>query len=65
MKEYKGYIHNGYLIFYTHGERAPETDVKVPLDPQDYWIKECDGVDCRFMLRNGRAVIVMDFLRIR
>lgn len=66
MKEYSGYIHKGYLHFYGANEdRNPETDLRLPLDVQDYWIKECEGIDCIFRLKNGRAQIIFKFYSIR
>jgi len=66
MKHYKGYIHKGNLHFYgCHEDRNPDTDLKIPLDIRDYWIKECDGDDCIFKLDKQKAVIVFNFFNIR
>lgn len=65
-KYYRGYIYKGRLHFYgCHEDRNPGTDLEVPLDPQDYWIKECEGIDCIFSLKNARAQIVFKLYSIR
>ncbi len=63
---YMGYIYKSMLHFKITGDnRHLDTDIKIPLHPQDYWVKDYEGSDVLFNLHHSRAVIHLPFYSIR